>query len=61
MLVIEHEDAHYQLLGSIVEEINDGISIVEYRVKSLNEMSVSEYLEFKELFVLQKYFTHSIE
>ena len=53
MLVIERDDAHDQLLESIVQEINDGITVVEYRVKSLDEMSVSEYLEFKELWLVE--------
>ena len=53
MLVIEREDAHDQLLESIVEEINDGISVVEYRDKSLDEMSVSAYLEFKALWLVE--------
>ncbi len=53
MLVIEREDAHEELLESIVQEINDGITVVDYRVKSLDEMSVSEYLEFKELWLVE--------
>lgn len=53
MLVSDREDTHDQLLESIIEEINDGISVVEYRVKSLDEMSVSEYFEFKALWLVE--------
>ena len=53
MLTIDREDDHEELLESIVEEINDGIKVVEYRVKTLDEMSVSEYLEFKVLWLLE--------
>lgn len=53
MLVIEREDGHEELLENIVEEINDRINVVEYRVKTLNEMSIGEYLEFKELWLVE--------
>ncbi|HHS2948523.1 TPA: hypothetical protein ACTEL6_001730 [Legionella pneumophila] len=53
MLVIEREDAHEELLENIVEEINDRINVVEYRVKTLDEMSIGEYLEFKELWLVE--------
>lgn len=53
MLVIEREDAHEELLENIVEEIKDRINVVEYRVKTLDEMSVAEYFEFKELWLVE--------
>ena len=53
MLVIKREDAHDELLESIVVEINDGINVVEYRVKTMDEMSVGEYFEFKELWLVE--------
>jgi len=53
MLVIEREDAHEELLEGIIEEIKDRINVVEYRVKTLDEMSVGEYLEFKELWLVE--------
>jgi hypothetical protein len=53
MLVIKRDDAHEELLENIVEEISDRINVAEYRVKTLDEMSVSEYLEFKVLWLVE--------
>jgi hypothetical protein len=53
MLVIKREDAHDELLENIVEEIKDGINVVEYRVKTMDEMSVGEYFEFKKLWLME--------
>jgi hypothetical protein len=53
MLVKKREDVFEELMENIVDEIKEGINVAEYRVKTMEEMSVAEYFDFKQLWLLE--------